>query len=115
MKIITTNSKLTIEERETLINISYDKNRKLCAEIDTSIPKYANKCRKQGWEQISETRHTDGSWVAAVFRASASAVTIGKANKAKRKISEEQRMAASERMRTLREKKNNSLASPNNS
>ncbi len=113
MKNIITSTKLTLEEKEVVINIFRDENGKQLAEIDTSIPKYANKCKKQGWEQISETRHTDGSWIAAVFRASASTVTIGKANKAKRKITEKQR-AALERSNAARKKKIDSLTLPDN-
>ena len=106
MKIITTPVKVTPEEREVLINIYPDKDGKLWAEIDTTIQKYANKCIKQGWEQISETRHTDGGWQGATFRAPASAISIRNPN-AKRTMSEEQKQIMSERMRLMREKKNN--------
>jgi hypothetical protein len=107
MKTIITSVKLTPEEREVLINISADEKGKLWAEIDTTIQKYANKCIKQGWEQISETRHTDGSWQGATFRASATAIGIRNPN-AKRTMSDEQKQAMSERMRLMREKKGNS-------
>ena len=106
MKIITTLVKVTPEEREVLINIYPDEYGKLWAEIDTTIQKYANKCIKQGWEQISETRHTDGSWQGATFRAPASAISIRNPN-AKRTMSEEQKQIMSERMRLMREKKSN--------
>ena len=106
MKIITTPVKVTPEEREVLINIYPDEDGKLWAEIDTTIQKYANKCIKQGWEQISEIRHTDGSWQGATFRAPASAISIRNPN-AKRTMSEEQKQIMSERMRLMREKKNN--------
>ena len=106
MKTTTINIKVTPEEREVLINIYPDEDGKLWAEIDTTIQKYANKCIKQGWEQISETRHTDGSWQGATFRAPASAISIRNPN-AKRTMSEEQKQIMSERMRLMREKKNN--------
>ena len=106
MKIITTPVKVTPEEREVLINIYSDEDGKLWAEIDTTIQKYANKCIKQGWEQLSETRHTDGSWQGATFRAPASAISIRNPN-AKRTMSEEQKQIMSERMRLMREKKSN--------
>ena len=106
MKIITIPVKVTPEEREVLINIYPDEDGKLWAEIDTTIQKYANKCIKQGWEQISETRHTDGSWQGATFRAPASAISIRNPN-AKRTMSEEQKQIMAERMRLMREKKNN--------
>ena len=106
MKIITTPVKVTPDEREVLINIYPDEDGKLWAEIDTTIQKYANKCIKQGWEQISEARHTDGSWQGATFRAPASAISIRNPN-AKRTMSEEQKQIMSERMRLMREKKSN--------
>ena len=106
MKIITTPVKVTPEEREVLINIYPNEDGKLWAEIDTTIQKYANKCIKQGWEQISETRHTDGSWQGATFRAPASAISIRNPN-AKRTMSEEQKQIMAERMRLMREKKSN--------
>ena len=106
MKIITTPVKVTPDEREVLINIYPDEDGKLWAEIDTTIQKYANKCIKQGWEQISETRHTDGSWQGATFRAPASAISIRNLN-VKRTMSEEQKQIMSERMRLMREKKSN--------
>lgn len=106
MKTITTLVKVTPEEREVLINISADENGKLWAEIDTTIQKYANKCIKQGWEQTSETRHTDGSWQGASFRAPATAISIRNPNaKRSRTMTEEQRLVASERLRLAREKK----------
>lgn len=106
MKIITTPVKVTPEEREVLINIYPDEDSKLWAEIDTTIQKYANKCIKQGWEQISETRHTDGSWQGATFRAPASAISIRNPNaKRTRTMTEEQRLEASQRLRLAREKK----------
>ena len=106
MKIITTPVKVTPEEREVLINIYPDEDGKLWAEIDTTIQKYANKCIKQGWEQISETRYTDGSWQGATFRAPASAISIRNPN-VKRTMSEEQKQIMAERMRLMREKKSN--------
>ena len=106
MKTIITPVKLTPEEREVLINISADENGKLWAEIDTTIQKYANKSIKQGWEQTSETRHTDGSWQGATFRAPATAIGIRNPN-AKRTMSDAQKQAMAERMRLMRGKKGN--------
>ena len=97
---------LTPEEREVLINFSADEIGKLWAEVDTTIQKYANKCIKQGWEQTSETRHTDGSWQGATFRAPATAISIRNPN-AKRTMSDEQKQAMAERMKLMREKKGN--------
>ena len=106
MEIITTLVKVTPDEREVLINIYPDEDGKLWAEIDTTIQKYANKCIKQGWEQISETRHIDGSWQGATFRAPASAISIRNPNaKRTRIMTEEQRLEASQRLRLAREKK----------
>ena len=103
MKTIITLVKLTPEEREVLINISADENGKLWAEVDTTIQKYANKCIKQGWEQTSETRHTDGSWQGATFRAPATAISIRNPN-AKRTMSDEQKQAMAERMKLRKER-----------
>lgn len=60
----------------------------------------------KGGEQTSETRHTDGSWQGATFRAPATAISIRNPN-AKRTMSDEQKQAMAERMKLMREKKGN--------
>lgn len=105
MKTLTTKIKLSAEEREVLINLYPNENGEMIADLETSIQKYATRCIKQGWEQISETRHEDGSWVAATFRAPAKAINIGKAERSKRTMTEEQRQLAAERLKAAREAK----------
>lgn len=100
MKIITTKVKLTPEEREVTINIAPDSEGNLMAFVDTSIQKYATRCKKMGWTQLSETRHTDGSWVGAEFIAPAKALSF-RNPAVKRVMSEEQRQITSERMKKL--------------
>ena len=60
-----------------------------------------------GWTQISETRHTDGSWVAAEFTAPAKALSFRNPT-VKRVMSEEQRQIASERMKRLAQSRTSS-------
>ena len=66
MRTYTVTSKVTAEEREVTINISCE-NGEWVANLYTCIEKYANKCKKQGWKQIDETRHTDGTFIGATF------------------------------------------------
>jgi len=107
LKHYVTASKPLQFERETTINIIMNENNEWVADIYTNIHKYYTKCIRQGWEQTSETIHKDGSWVSATFRAPAKAISIGKANRPKRQMSEEQRKAAAERMAKWRDSKNN--------
>jgi len=98
----TATSKVTAEEREVVINLYPDENGEWTAYLYTCVEKYANRCKKKGWTQISETRHSDGTFVGAEFTAPAKAVSIRNATPAKREISEEQRKAASERFKEYR-------------
>lgn len=88
MKTYTVTSKVTAEEREVTINISCE-NGEWVANLYTCIEKYANKCKKQGWKQIDETRHTDSTFIGATFIAPAKAISIRNAHPTKRVISEE--------------------------
>lgn len=105
IKRYTATSKVTAEEREVVINLYPNENGEWTAFLYTCVEKYANRCKKQGWTQISETRHTDGCFVSAEFTAPAKAVSIRNANPLKREISEEQRKAATERFRKFREER----------
>lgn len=107
MKTITTSVKLTPEEREVTINIAPDGEGNLIAFVDTSIQKYATRCKKMGWTQISETRHADGNWVAAEFTAPAKALSFRNPS-VKRVMSEEQRQIASERMKRIAQSRTSS-------
>lgn len=99
------NSKPLACEREMHTNTIQDDDGNWIVELDTNIQKYSNRCKKQGWTQISETTHTDGSWVSAVWKAPAKALTISKANKPKRQMTEEQRRAVAERFAKIRAEK----------
>ena len=101
----TTKSRVTAEDREVTINIYPNENGEWMAFLYTCIEKYANRCKKQGWTQISETRHTDGYFVSAEFTAPAKAISIRNVNLPKREITEEQRQAVSERFKKIREEK----------
>lgn len=105
IKIHTVTSKVSAEEREVVINLTPDENGEWIANLYTCVEKYANRCKKKGWTQISETWHTDGVFVCAEFTAPAKAVSIRNANPVKREMSEEQRKAASERFRKIKNEK----------
>ena len=78
MDTIKINSRLTLEERETvLVYSSVDK----MWHMDTTVPKHANKAKKQGWVQISEYIYEDGSVCGGAFEAPARAITIRNAEK----------------------------------
>ena len=100
-----TNYKPGKYEKELHINIHMNDKDEWVAEIYTNIHKYHNRCIKQGWKQLSETVHTDGTWVDGTYEAPARAVNIGKAVKPKRVMSEEQKIAAAERMKKWQESK----------
>ena len=86
MEVIKVNTRLSTEERETVI--VYDNiTRKWYA--DTTLPKHVNKFKKQGWTQTSEYVYDDGSVCGATFEGSEKAITIRDPNK-KRVMSEEQ-------------------------
>lgn len=100
-----TNYKPGKYEKELHINIHMNDKDEWIAEIYTNIHKYHNRCIKQGWKQLSETVHTDGTWIDGTYEAPARAVNIGKAVKPKRVMSEEQKIAAAERMKKWQESK----------
>lgn len=78
MKIIKINTRLSIEERETVL--SYDNVDKKWV-MDTTVPKHANKAKKQGWTQVVEYQYQDGTVVGGQFEAPARAITIRSAEK----------------------------------
>jgi hypothetical protein len=85
MKTILVNNRLTIEERETvLVYSSVDKT----WHMDTTVPKHANKAKKQGWKQTVEYVYDDGSLCGGAFEAPARAITIRNAEK--KQMSEKQ-------------------------
>ncbi len=84
MEIIEVTSRLSVEERETVI--VYDNVDKKWR-VDTTLPKHANRFKKQGWTQTAEYVYEDGSVCGGVFEGSEKAITIRNPNK-KRVMSE---------------------------
>lgn len=78
MKTINVSTKLTNEERETVL--VYDNIDKVWI-MDSTIPKHCNKAKKQGWKQITEFVYEDGTVCGGVFEAPARAITIRNAEK----------------------------------
>lgn len=79
------NCRLSNEEREC--HILYD-NVSKAWRMDTTILKFANKAKKQGWEQLVEYKYPDGTEVGGVFCCPAHGITIRGAEK--KKMSEKQ-------------------------
>lgn len=80
-------SKLTNEERETLLN--FDSIEKVWV-MDSFVPKHFRKALKQGWTPIKEYTYEDGTVFGMTLTAPERAVSIR--NTEKKKISEKQRM-----------------------
>lgn len=73
METIRVNSRLSTEERETIL--VYDNVDKVWR-MDSTVPKHVNKAKKQGWKQIAEFVYDDGAVCGGVFEAPARAITI---------------------------------------
>lgn len=84
METINVTSRLSVEERETVI--VYDNIDKKWR-VDTTLPKHMNRFKKQGWTQTAEYVYEDGSVCGGVFEASDKGITIRNPNK-KRVMSE---------------------------
>ncbi len=85
METIRINSRLTLEERETvLVYSSVDK----MWYMDTVVSKHMNKAKKQGWKQTAEYVYDDGTACGGVFEAPERAITIR--NTEKKQMSEAQ-------------------------
>lgn len=78
MKTTKITSRLSNEERETVL--LYDNVDKVWR-MDTTIPKHANKAKKQGWAQTAEYIYEDGVVCGGAFEAPARAITIRNAEK----------------------------------
>ena len=85
METIKVNNRLTLEERETVI--VYSSVDKMWY-MDTTVPKHANKAKKQGWQQTAEYVYDDGSLCGGAFTAPVRAITIRNAEK--KQMSEKQ-------------------------
>lgn len=77
--------RLTADEREVHLHYS-DTDKKWI--MDTTVLKFYNKAKKQGWEQISEYVYEDGSICGGVFVAPERSVTVR--NIEKKQLSEKQ-------------------------
>ncbi len=85
MKTINVMTKLSVEERETVL--VYDNIDKVWR-MDSTIPKHFNKAKKQGWKQITEFVYDDGTVCGGAFEAPARAITIRSTEK--KQMSEKQ-------------------------
>lgn len=86
MEIIKVTTKLSNDERETVI--VYDNiDKKWYA--DTTLSKHVNRFKKQGWTQTTEYIYEDGTICGGAFEGSEKAITIRNPNK-KRVMSEKQ-------------------------
>lgn len=96
------NGHLTAEERETLLRFDYLDQ---CWYVETSVPIHITKFKKQGWEIVAQTLSKDGSVQAVEFKCNnPSSISIGKAEKRKRELTEEQRENLRQRMKEMRKK-----------
>lgn len=84
METIRINSRLTLEERETVL--VYNSAEKTWY-VDTVVPKHMNKFKKQGWTQTAEYVYEDGTVCGGAFCAPDKGITIRNPNK-KRVMSE---------------------------
>ena len=85
METIKVNTRLSAEERETVL--VYDNIDKVWC-MDSTIPKHFNKAKKQGWTQTTEFVYEDGTVCGGAFEAPARAITIRNAEK--KQLSEKQ-------------------------
>lgn len=102
MKIKKINYTISQEERETLLRYDYLDQ---CWYVETSVPTHITKFKKQGWEIVSQTVNENGSVQVVEFKCdNPSSITIGKAEKKKRELTEEQRKLLAERLKKARNK-----------
>lgn len=103
---------LSKPERETICNIYFPNDEacvgdRVCEITTLCMPDY-NELVRKGWTLIHQYTYDDGTVCGGVFRASGNAISFrsvvdGQAKK--REISEEQRAAASERLKAARKNK----------
>ena len=85
METIKVNSRLTAEERETILQ--YDNITKQWS-MDSTIPKHFNKALKQNWIVEKQYVYDDGTVCGMILTAPARAITIRNAEK--KQMSEKQ-------------------------
>ena len=91
--------KYTREEYEVILSFDY-----LAGEWTawTNIPAYIKKFTKQGWALQREEKYDDGTMCAARFTAPKAAISVGKAIRPKRNLSEKQRLELRKRATAMR-------------
>lgn len=85
MEVIKVNTRLSVEERETLLN--YDNVDKVWW-MDSTVPKHFKQALRQGWTPVTKYIYEDGTVCGMVFTAPARAITIR--NVEVKKMSEKQ-------------------------
>lgn len=85
METIKVTTKLTKEERETVL--SYDELEKMWV-MDSTIPKHFRKALKQSWTPVRQYVYDDGTVCGMVLTASERAVTFR--NTSKKQLSDKQ-------------------------
>lgn len=97
-----TNTRLTREEREVILNYSEMDNKWYA---DVTITKYMNKFKKQGWKIVGTQYYPNGDVMSMQFEAPVHSITIRPLEKTKREFTDEQKLAMSERMLKMQESK----------
>ena len=96
------NGRITTEEKETLLRFDYLEK---CWYVDTSVPSHITKFKKQGWEIVSQTVNEQGDIQAVEFKCdNPTSISINKAEKRKKELTEEQRKILAERLKNSRNK-----------
>ena len=85
MEIIKVTTRLSAEERETILN--YDNVDKVWL-MDSTVPKHFNRALKQGWTPTAQYIYEDGTVCGMALTAPARAITIR--NTEKKKMSDRQ-------------------------
>jgi hypothetical protein len=85
MESVKISGKLTIEERETILN--YDSVERAWV-MDSTVPKHFRKALKQGWTPIKQYVYDDGMVCGMVLTAPERAITIRSTEK--KQLSEKQ-------------------------
>ena len=85
METIKFNGRLTLEEKETLLNYDTVTNMWI---MDSTVPKHFRKALKQGWTPIKEFVYDDGTVFGMVLSAPDRSITIR--NTEKKQMSEKQ-------------------------
>lgn len=85
MEIIKVTTRLSAEERETILN--YDNVEKMWL-MDSTVPKHFNRALKQGWTPTIKYVYEDGTVCGMALTAPARAITIR--NTEKKQMSEKQ-------------------------